>query len=168
MGVVTWMGLNISDAEGAGRLSEGKCRSDRFRDIAKSDSDVCDGGSNHRCVGVGGKATVGTLPKAGGGAVGERGVRGSASLLGVGVKVILSSFKRAKGDDEPGRSHSVCRLSTIRDGVWTGGGEVFSGEVSGAAGSDGAAGCTGGTTRVGATTGMLKMSPEEVDAGGLG
>ena len=117
---------------------------------------------------------VGTLPSPGGGAVGDKGVRGSISLPGCGVKVILSSFRRAKGDDDPGRSHSVCRLSTIRDGVWAGGGGVFSCGISDAGASEGAVtcgegtGCVGATVCVGGTRGMLKISPEKVGATGFG
>ena len=116
------MGLKISDALGAGgNVSEGKCRSDCLRESAVSDCSPsdCDSGSNHLAVGVGGRAIGGALPSGGGPPVGDKGVRGSGALPGVGVKVIRSSLSLEKGDDEPGRSHSDFRRSVkLRGGVW--------------------------------------------------
>ena len=77
----------------------------------------------------------GTFPRAGEGAVGEMGVRGSAGLSGGGVNVISSSLRQEKGENEPGKSHSVCRRSLSNEsgsarGADGGGGVLSRGDCS--------------------------------------
>ena len=110
-----------------------------------------------------------TFPRAGGGAVGEMGVRGSAGLLGGGVNVIFSSLRREKGEDEPGTSHSVCRRSLSNEGVSARGTDGGGGVLSRMDSSEtvGAGTATEGDGW-GGTNGILNMSIDGAADDGLG
>ena len=75
-GVVTWMGLKISDALGAGgNVSEGKCRSDCLRESGAPDCSPSNWelGSNHLTVGIGRRMVP----------VDDKGMHASGTLPGV-------------------------------------------------------------------------------------
>ena len=110
----------------------------------------------------------GTFPRAGEGAVGEMGVRGSAGLSGGGVNVISSSLRQEKGENEPGKSHSVCRRSLSNEGVSArgadGGGVLSRMDSSETVGAGTATEGDGW----GGTNGILNMSIDGAADDGLG